>query len=154
MAALHDVLEASEPEVNALRRLNSLLELGGPLGERLFDDYERLLGEIAPCPLRATGEVSVELEPTCSSCRLVLAQKPPVEEVERFLKQLERALRQQQRRLSSEAIRQIIAQSGGERVDQFIKIIQASDLSPLVNVMDDEMVDFLRRLLVEARGTR
>ena len=151
IAALRDVLEASRPEVEALRRLNSIAELGGPLGEKLFDDYEELLRKVVSCPLRETGEVSVDLEPTCASCGLELREEPPVKEVERFLKGLEGALRKQQRRLSSEAIRQILAQSGNERVDQFIKIVQTSDLSPLVNVMDEEMVGFLRTFLTEGK---
>ncbi|GEM_PF-700961 len=151
MASLRARLEKAELEVNCLKRLNSIVELGEPLGTELFSEYARLLEEVKPCSLWDGGEVSLEPEPTCASCRLVLTQEPPTREVDHFFSRLERALKQQQRRLSSEAIRQILAQGGWERVDQFIKIVQASDLSPLVNVMDDEMVGFIRRLLVEAR---
>jgi len=80
----------------------------------------------------------------------VLTAEPPKREVERFLHQLEQALQEQQRRLSSEAVRHILAKSGEKRIDQFIKMVQTSNLAPLVNVLDDELVDFLRQLLQEA----
>lgn len=147
VASLRLVLEDSKPEVDALRRLNSIAELGEPVGEELFVTYEQLLAKASPCPI---GEVSVDQEPTCPHCQLVLTARPPKGEVERFLHRLKQALKQQQRRLSSEAIRHILAQSGERRVDQFIKVVQSSELSPLVNVLDDELVDFLRQLLQEA----
>jgi len=81
---------------------------------------------------------------------LVLTDDPPQEEVKRFLQRLRQALKEQQRRLSSEAMRQIMAQSGQRRIDRFIKVVQASELSPLVNLLDDELADFLRQLLQEA----
>ena len=36
-------------------------------------------------------------------------------------------------------------------MDQFIKVLQTSDLSSLANVLDDELVEFLRQLLAEAQ---
>ena len=81
---------------------------------------------------------------------VVLTAEPPKEEVERFLRRLRQALKEQQRRLSSGAVRHILARSGEKRIDQFIKVVQTSNLSPLVNVLDDELVDFLRHLLQEA----
>lgn len=88
-------------------------------------------------------------QPTCSHCGLLLTADPPQREVERFLHQLKQALKEQHRRLSSEAIGRILAQSGERRIDQFIKVVQTSDLSSLANVLDDELVEFLRQLLRE-----
>lgn len=132
-----------------MRRLNSIAELGPPVGQELLNEYEGLLAEVSPCPIK-DKEVSVEEQPTCPNCRLVLTAEPPKEEVERFLRQLRQALKQQQRRLSSGAVRHILAKSGEKRIDQFIKVVQTSNLSPLVNVLDDELADFLRQLLQEA----
>ncbi|MBE0415129.1 MAG: hypothetical protein IBX36_01110 [Dehalococcoidia bacterium] len=148
MASLHLVLDDTRPEVDALRRLNSIIELGEPLDVELVSEYEQLLARVSPCPVT---EVSVEFEPICSQCGLALTAEPPQEEVERFLHRLEKALRQQQRRLSSEAVRQIFAQNGERQIDQFIRVVQASELSPLVSLLDDELVDFLRKLLQEAQ---
>jgi hypothetical protein len=72
--------------------------------------------------------------------------------VEGFLGQLRQALRAQQRRLSGVAIRQILESRQGGRLDQLIKVIQTSDLSSLVKVIDDDLVAFLRDLLAEARS--
>jgi hypothetical protein len=149
MASFSLVLDDSKPEVDALRRLNSITELGQPVGQWLFEEYERLLAQAKPCPLM--DSVSVEDEPVCPHCRLVLTAEPPKREVERLLRQLKQAIAEQHRRLSSEAVRQILAQSGEKRIDQFIKVVQTSDLSHLVNVLDDELVDFLRKLLREGR---
>ncbi|MBA7607476.1 hypothetical protein ES703_14635 [subsurface metagenome] len=149
LASFRLVLEDSKPEVDALMRLNSITELGPPVGQELIGEYEGLLAKVSPCPM-ADKEVSVEEQPTCPHCRLVLTAEPPKREVERFLRQLKQALKEQQRRLSSEAVRHILAKSGEKQIDQFIKVVQTSNLSPLVNVLDDELVDFLRQLLQEA----
>jgi hypothetical protein len=37
-------------------------------------------------------------------------------------------------------------------VDRFVKIIQTSDLSSLVSVLDDELAGFLRNLIAEAQS--
>ncbi len=150
VASLRLVLDDSKPEVDALWRLNSIAELGEPRGEELIGRYDQLLAKLSPCPIIDTGEVSVDEQPTCSHCGLLLTAAPPQREVERFLHQLKQALKEQHRRLSSEAIRRILAQSGERRIDQFIKVVQTSDISSLVNVLDDELVDFLGKLLKEA----
>ncbi len=142
-------LENAKPGLEALRRLNSITELGAPLGQELAGEYKYLLSKTRPCPEKGS-EVLPELEPVCSTCSLSLTDEPPRDEMERFLAGLRRALEQQHRRLSAQAIRQILAQSEDSRIDQFIKVIQTSDLSSLANVMDDELVEFLCYLLAEA----
>jgi hypothetical protein len=66
-------------------------------------------------------------------------------------RRLERAVNQQLQRLSSKAVSQILAASGEARVEQFIQLVQASQARSLADVLDDELLGFLRRLLVEAR---
>ncbi len=146
VVALRLLLDNAKPEIDALRRVNSIAELGSPVGEELFGQYDELLAKAKPCP--TTGEVSDQ--PICPSCHLPLTTEPLTEEVKHFLDRLHHALKQQHRRLSGEAIRQILTQSKESRINQFIKVIQTSDLSSLVNVMDNELVDFLRGLLAEA----
>jgi hypothetical protein len=41
----------------------------------------------------------------------------------------------------------ILSQSHQPRIEQFIKVVQTSDLSSLANILDDELVSFLRQLL-------
>jgi hypothetical protein len=68
------------------------------------------------------------------------------------VRRLQRALRQQQNRLSSQAIRQILSQQEGERIERFLKVVQASDLRGLAEVLDDDLVEFLRTLLTPPPG--
>jgi len=144
------VLEDTRPEVDALSRLNSIAELGSPVGQELTDRYQQMLAEIMPCPVANQEDVAVEEQPTCSYCGLMLTAKPPTKEMEHFLRQLRQALNEQRRRLGSEAVHRVLAQSGERRIDQFIKVVQTSDLVHLVNVLNDDLVEFLRRLLGEA----
>jgi hypothetical protein len=150
LASLHLALEDAKPEVDALSRLNAIAELGPPVGQETLNRYPQILAETTPCPVADQGEASVEEQPTCAHCGLVLTAEPPTKEVERFLRQLRQALREQQRRLSSEAVHRILAQSEQRRIDQFIKVVQTSELAPLVSLLDDDLVEFLRRLLGEA----
>jgi len=143
-ASLHDRLLRAKPQLEALGRLNSIAELGPPLAQGLFSQYERLEPALQPCPL---WESDAAPEPPCPACGLKLGHQVPQREVERFLGQLEKALGQQLGRLSSQAIGQILARSHQAKIDQFLEVVQASDLASLVNVLDDELVAFLRQLL-------
>jgi hypothetical protein len=146
LASLHSSLLAVKVKLEALRRLNSITELGPPLAEELCHEYEPLLAKAKPCP---ATKAPIEDQPLCPYCGLTLAATPP-REIEQFLDHLHQALSEQHRRLSAEVIRQILSQCKEQRVDQFIKVIQSSDLSSLANVLDDELAAFLRQLLAEA----
>lgn len=146
LASLRLALDEAVPELEALSRLNSIVELGRPVGEPLAAEYQ-LLAEVKPCPLDEEGRALVDREPVCSACGLTLTAQPPTRRVEGFLSQLRQALSTQQRRLSSAAIQQILESRQEARLDQLIKIIQTSDLSSLVKVIDDDLVAFLRDLL-------
>ncbi|MFQ5827285.1 MAG: hypothetical protein ACE5IA_08010, partial [Dehalococcoidia bacterium] len=146
VASLASQLDRVELQVRALGYLNSIAVLGAPVAQELVDEYERLRKIMGPCPLWE-NEVLLEGEAVCSQCGLRLTSPFPRREVEDFLRRLERALGQQQRRLSRKAVRQILAQSHQPRIEQFIKLVQTSDLSSLANILDDELVSFLRQLL-------
>lgn len=149
LAELRAMVELASPRLQALQRLNSLEALGSPLGQGLGQRYERLLPQLTPCSVR---EVAVQDQPRCPDCRLALDVQPPEAEVRAFLTELDAALRQQQRRLSAEAIRRILARRNEPRLDRFLKVVQASDLGALTEVLDDELAAFLRALLAEARS--
>ena len=150
LASLHLALEDAQQEVEALSRLNSIGELGRPVGESVISQYQQCLAEVKPCPLAEEGRSLVNREPVCTACGLTLTAQPPTRPVGGFLSQLRQALRTQQRRLSSVAIQQILESRHEGRLDQLIKIIQTSDLSSLVKVLDDDLEAFLRDLLAEA----
>jgi hypothetical protein len=147
---LHAQLMDLVSHVQALRRLNTLRELGPPLGEEALAEYEQLPQSIGACLLSA----SVEHEPgeaaCCAACGISMNDEPPWEDVQRMRRRLERAINQQLQRLSSKAVSQILAVSDEARVEQFIQLVQASQARSLADVLDDELLGFLRRLLVEA----
>jgi PTH1 family peptidyl-tRNA hydrolase len=87
------------------------------------------------------------------ACGLTLADDPPSAEVDAVLRRLSRALSQQMTRLSSEAVHRILARARGERIEQFLQVVQASDLAGLASVLDDELLEFLRDLLSGEPGT-
>ena len=70
-----------------------------------------------------------------------------------MLRRLSRALSQQNTRLSSEAVRRILARARGERIEQFLQVVQASDLAGLASILDDRLLDFLRDLLAGEPAT-
>ena len=59
----------------------------------------------------------------------------------------ERRMREYNRRLSSEGVRRILAHPNRAQHDKLIGLVQVSDLTTLANVLDEEVVDFLRGLI-------
>jgi hypothetical protein len=147
MRRLRLSLEDSEATTRALARLNSLEQLGRPLGEDALAQHGRLLAAVQDCPLVERLEEALGAAASCPACGLTLADQPPSAEVDAVLRRLSRALSQQMTRLSSEAVHRILARARGERVEQFLQVVQASDLAGLASVLDDELLEFLRDLL-------
>jgi hypothetical protein len=148
---LHAQLMDFIPHAQALRRLNTLKDLGPTLGEEALAEYEQLPQRIGACLLSANLERELGDAPRCPACGISLNDEPSWENVQRVKRRLERALNQQLQRLSSKAVHQILAASGEARVEQFIQLVQASQARSLADVLDNELLGFLRRLLVEAR---
>jgi hypothetical protein len=151
LLTLHAQLLDTVSHAQALRRLNTLRELGPPQGEDALAEYEDIPQRIGPCTLCTTLERELRDGARCPVCGISLNDEPPWEEVQRVKLRLERALKQQLQRLSSKAVSQILAASGEARVEQFVQLVQASQARSLADVLDDELLGFLRRLLVEAR---
>ncbi|MBI4498185.1 MAG: hypothetical protein HY689_09830 [Chloroflexi bacterium] len=150
VVALRRRYDALAPDLSALELLNTLEELGPPLGQGLREEYNRLERALAPCT-RSEADLDLAAAPTCPECGIPLTAVPPTHDLETLAHDLGRALRQQQRRLSSRAVRQILARSSEPRVIRLVQVARASDLSPLVNVLDETLVTFLRELLRETR---
>lgn len=140
-------LEDSEASTHALARLNSLEQLGRPLGGDALAQHGRLLAAVQGCALADRLEQALGAAASCPACGLTLADQPPSAEVDAVLRRLSRALSQQITRLSSEAVHRILARARGERIEQFLQVVQASDLAGLASVLDEELLEFLRDLL-------
>ncbi|MDO8612173.1 MAG: hypothetical protein Q7R32_05040 [Dehalococcoidia bacterium] len=151
MARLHTRLVVEQPHAEALRRINTLAELGPPAGVGALAAFAALLEETSGCPLTAGVEDVAAAEGACPACSLPLDQSPPARRVDEILDRIERACDRQMARLSSSAIQHVLRHSSDPRVDQFLKMVQASQLSSLRAVLDDALVGYLRRFLVESR---
>jgi hypothetical protein len=148
---LHAQLMDFAPKTYALRRLNTLTELGPPMGEDAIARYEELPGRLGACALALRQELELSQEARCPACGVALGQEAPWQEAEEVQHLLEKALSQQLHRLSSKAVRRVLVQSGEARIQEFLQVVQASQTQSLAHVLDDELLGFLRRFLVEAR---
>lgn len=148
---LHAQLMDFAPKTYALRRLNTLTELGPPMGDEAIARYEELPGRIGACTLALRQELELSQEARCPACGIALGEEPPWQEAEEVQHLLEKALSQQLHRLSSKAVRRVLLQSGEARMQEFLQVVQASQTHSLAHVLDDELLGFLRRFLVEAR---
>lgn len=146
-ARLRTALDEAALAAQALARLNTLRALGRPVGRAELAAYERLTHRQSVCSRRDL-ESTLRERPTCPDCNVTMEDSVPSEEAQEVLRRLQAALARQQARLASEAVRRILAR-GGERLEQFLQIVQASDLAGLAQVLDDDLLAFLRELLSE-----
>lgn len=131
----------------ALALLNGIVELGSPVGDNLSRRLQDLQGRVRSCAA-PFASLTLEDKPTCA-CGLQLTDEAPTADVEAFVRELDRALQMQQRRLASEAIHRVLAKSSEGRVAAFTQAVQAANLASLVDVMDEELATFVRVLLAE-----
>ncbi len=146
-ARLRAVLDEAAPIAQTLARLNTLSALGQPLGRTALAAYRRLTREPRSCSPQDL-EATLRERPGCQGCQVTLEIGVPSEETEEVLHRLQAALSRQQARLANQAVRRILAR-GGERIEQFLQIVQASDLTGLAQVLDDELLAFLSELLAQ-----
>ncbi len=146
-AGLRRTLDQAQPAAAALARLNGLAALGTPIGVAELETYDSLSSSTWQCEQRDL-EAALANDPLCPTCSLSLTGQPLSEQVAEVIRDIKRDLGGQQARLSGEAVRRILAR-GGEPIGQFLEIVQASDLTGLALVLDDELLAFIRDLLAE-----
>ncbi len=146
-ARLHSALEDARPAARALAALNTLRALGRPLGQEALAQYQRLAQARGACDEPAL-DAAVRERPACPGCGITMDDAVPTGAAEDVVRRLSAALSRQQARLASEAIRRILAR-GGERLEQFLQIVQAADVAGLARVLDDDMLTFLGELLAQ-----
>ena len=140
-------LSETRTAAEALARLNRLEALGSPMGVDGLTAFDALMSNAWNCE-QPDLEAKLTDLPLCPTCSITLSDKPPREQVTRVTRDVERGLSGQQVRLAGEAVRRILAR-GGERIDRFLEVVQASDLSGLALVLDDELLAFISDLLAE-----
>jgi hypothetical protein len=148
LGRLQEQLADAPRRLDALALLNNVEELGDARGRDLAQRYAALAPRITPCSVDFRT-LKLDAEPLCTQCQLTLADAAPKQDVEKFERELELALRDQQRRLASEAIRRVLARSDSHDMATFVQVVQTANVTALVDVMSAELADFIRRLLAE-----
>ena len=139
-------LEKLRPQVEALVRFSEMVELGQPVGTEVPQLFKDMSMSFNVCSAEE-DRLTLEAVPYCETCLLRMDENAPSRDAEILFGATEKAMREYNRRLSSHGVRQILAHPTREQIDQFINLVQVADPSALVNVLDDEVVEFLRRFL-------
>ena len=142
-AGLRHRLDEIRPQVQALSQLNRIAELGEPLGSDLQQSFDGVSASITECAVRK-DELSLDAAPVCSVCLLGMTDEAPHRDAEKVIGAVEDAFREYNRRLGSEGVRQVLADAGRDQLAKVIGLVHVADPSALANVLDDDVVDFLR----------
>ena len=139
-------LELAIRKLGAVELLNSLSELGEPAGAGLSASLSQLDG---PPPNCAVSKAQLDLDtlPWCSSCGLTLETSLPIAELGRLLPAIDMALGAKNGHLSDLLVVRILHGQADGRMDDFLKIVQASDLSALATTLNQDLLGFIRQLL-------
>ncbi|MSQ61072.1 MAG: hypothetical protein EXR43_00560 [Dehalococcoidia bacterium] len=150
-ARLAEGLPLVGESARALSLLNSIEGLGPPLAAAALREFERFAALTAPC---AGPDALPEGEALCPLCGRSLTDEAPTGRAADISARIGRALDRHQRRLATRAVRRILDKKGDERgsdrIDRFLRVAQASDVTALAEIMDEELATFLRDLLVDA----
>ena len=93
------------------------------------------------------GELNLDGVPWHDSRRLSLERLLPAAQMGRLLTIIDINLGRKNGRLSSLMVGRLLRGQEDARMDDFLKIVQASDLSALSNTLTPELLTFLRQML-------
>jgi hypothetical protein len=144
-SSLRIELEAREARVNALVRFNEISDLGTPVGAEVQSSYTKLVASLRRCS--ADGGEALDSVPYCQDCRLPLAEDTPTEATDGLFDAMDGAMREYNRRLSSQAVRQVLANQSKEQLEKFINLPQVADPSALEYALDEDVIEFLRQFM-------
>ena len=141
-------MEEGRLKLRALELLNTLPDLAPPLGEGLSDNLDRLVIDLSQCPQQRSSLVEdLKNHPRCSTCGLGFEQVLSLDDLQRAIRAIEFDLDAQTRRLSNLLVERIMRGDRDQRLEDLLKIIQASDLAALCNTLSPELVGFIGRIL-------
>ena len=141
-------LEEGWLKLRALELLNTLPDLAPPLGEGLSGTLRGWATDLGQCS-RQRPELEEELRdhPRCSGCGLALNQILSLDDLQRTIRAIDFDLDAQTRRLSNLLVERIMRGERDQRLEDLLKIIQASDLAALCNTLSPELVGFIGQIL-------
>ena len=108
--------------------------------------FGRVESAFRACSL-TENDVSLENAPHCPECEIGLADDIPARDAELLVGQIEHAMREINQRFGLLSAHRVLAHPSKEQVDKFIALVQVADSSALVNVLDAEVIAFLREYL-------
>jgi hypothetical protein len=139
-------LDSAQRKLAALELLNTLPELGELSGAAMAKPLAELDQGPPSCSVPA-GELQLEGVPWCDSCRLSLERSLPRAQLARLLTTIDIHLGRKNGRLSKLLVDRLLQGQEDVRLDDFLKIVQASDLSALSNTLTPELLTFVRQML-------
>ncbi len=151
LAAVVDDVEAAQWQTDAIEKLNRLERLGAPVALSALVQFHTF--ETAEVCSTDVVQLAAELAetPVCPYCGFRLGEVAPVETLNTVLIAIERGLAVQQTRLAQRVVSRLLARPGRareDRLDRFIQVVQASDLTGLAQVLDEGLLEFLGDLLM------
>ena len=139
-------LQEAKKKMAALALLNTLSELGTPVGAALQKELAGLPPGPPPCSFQGS-ELDLSNEPCCPECRISLEQTVASAELARLAPQVDMALGGKTQELSRRLVEKALAGRADDRWREFLQIVQASELSSLANTLDSDLVSFIKQVL-------
>ena len=139
-------LETASLKLRALELLNTIPELGPATGDGLVDRIAALDLPRTACPVPAS-ELDLSEHPRCRSCQLRLEDSLRTTALNYLLRDIDAVLGDKHRQPSNLLVEKILHGQVDRQLEDFLKTVQASDLSALSNTINPELVTFIRRLL-------
>ena len=146
--ALRRTLDSHRAHLDALALLNAIGELGAAAGSALRQEWDALRLSLTSCDVNdADLTTALQHDPVCPACDLTLGDGAPAADVDRWVDECRAAIRTKQRHLAGAMVARAIAETHRPTFDRFLRAVQASDIAPLVEVMDDGVAQLIRQLL-------
>jgi len=145
--ALARVAGDARRHLEALARLDSIGVLGPPAAAGFMPSMADLAARVTPCSF--DGHLAPAEVPRCR-CGFVLGTLLPEAQLIDLFDRIKSVLRTKLATLSRGAIARLIQEHDrGRRLEGFLKITQAAQTEALVQVLDDDLTNYLSELLDE-----
>jgi len=139
-------LEAARRNVRAVELFGTLPELNSPSSAGFVKELWRLPSGPARCDI-SPAELAATTSPRCPECDLSLEDMLPVDELARLTPTIEAALADKTRALSGQLVGRVLRGGTDSRLEEFLKMVLASELTALSNTLDPELLAFIRSVL-------
>jgi len=153
LAELGKSFDALRPRARALDRMNTIVELGPPLIAAMHAGADLLKLETALCACPDAMEAAVDqTSPLCPRCRWTPNDSLPHQQLKRLQAKVEAGLADRFQRFKDATIAAILKKAADEKntsLKELLQIVQVADSDKLANVLTDDLIAFLRKLLFD-----